>query len=154
MIYLLWPRCTLFIQGYICGGVDLESSFLVLVALEDAPPSPLGSGERGEVGSLSSMSESGDLRPDPMPGGWGVPPLEVVLRSWGLPTLLSAYLQDPTLAVVRGAVRGPGVTGPAPREAWGDLGLGVGPEVEEEAGYSEPPVWGAVAPIMLLYWPA
>ena len=129
----------------------MESSFLVLVALEEAPPSPLGSGERGEVGSLSSMSESGDFSPEPMPGGCGVPPLEVVLRSCGLPTLLSAYLQEPTLAVVRGA----GVTGPVappPREAWGDLGLLA--EVEEEAGYSPPPGCGAVAPIILLYCPA
>ena len=47
------------------------------------------------------MSDSGDFGPAP---GWGVPPLEVVLRSWGDPTLLSVYLQFAArLLCVRGA---------------------------------------------------
>ena len=46
----------------------MESSFLVEVADDEAPPS-LGSGDMGEVGSLSSMSESGDLRPPGIPPG-------------------------------------------------------------------------------------
>jgi hypothetical protein len=77
------------------------SSFLVEVAVaEDDAPAP-GLGERGEVGPLSAMSESGDLGPAP---GWGVPPLLVVLRSCGDPTLLSVYLQVAArLLWVRGA---------------------------------------------------
>lgn len=81
------------------------SSFLVVedaVAEEDAPPPPPGEGLIGEVGSLSSMSESGDFGPPGIPPGWGVPPLEVVLRSCGDPTLESAYLQLCTLVCVRG----------------------------------------------------
>jgi len=64
-------------------------SFLVEVA-DELAPAP-GEGERGDVGPpSSSISDSGDLGAPP---GWGVPPLEVVLRSWGEPTLLSGYLQ-------------------------------------------------------------
>ena len=72
------------------------SSFLVVevaVAEEEAPPPPPGEGLIGEVGSLSSMSESGDFGPPGIPPGWGVPPLEVVLRFCGDLTLGSAYLQ-------------------------------------------------------------
>jgi len=94
------------------------SSFLVVelaVAEEDAPPPPPGEGLIGEVGSLSSMSESGDFGPPGIPPGWGVPPLEVVLRSCGDPTLLSAYLQlvpNCTFDWVRGAGVMDGGAGP------------------------------------------
>ena len=56
------------------------------------------------------MSDSGDFGacrpPGPAPG-CGVPPLEAVDKSCGLPTLLSAYLMfcAPTLVCVRGAIR-------------------------------------------------
>ena len=102
----------------------MESSFLVEVADDEAPPS-FSSGDMGEVGSLSSMSESGDLRPGIAPG-CGVPPLEVVLRSCGEPTLESWYFML-TLAAVRGA----GVT-PPPGVWW--PGAGPGDLLEPGAG--------------------
>ena len=94
---------------------------MVEVADEEAPPS-LGSGDMGEVGSSSSISESGDLRPPGIPPGWGVPPpLLVVLRSCGDPTFESWYLQL-TFAVVNGA----GVPATDPDIGPGDLLEDVG----------------------------
>ena len=115
------------------------SSFLVVevaVAEEDAPPPP-GEGLMGEVGSLSSISESGDFGPPGIPPGWGVPPLEVVLRSCGDPTLESAYLQLCTLLCVKGAgvmeegAVGPPTPGPGLRFK---LGLPDWERVVEEEG--------------------
>jgi hypothetical protein len=112
------------------------SSFLVedAVAEEDAPPPPPGDGLIGEVGSLSSMSESGDFGPPGIPPGWGVPPLEVVLRSCGEPTLESAYLQLCTLLCVRGAGVMEGAVGPPTPGLLFRLGLADWERVVEEEG--------------------
>ena len=111
---------------------------MVEVADDEAPS--LGSGDIGEVGSSSSISDSGDLRPPGIPPGCGVPPLLVVLRSCGEPTLESWYLQL-TLAVVKGAGVTPPPLAPPPTPGPGDLLEDVGPDsevLELDAGaYSE-----------------